>query len=80
MTHYLKRTINNMLAYRKSNSLGIIGYFDSNFVGCSDSKCFTLGYIYMMVGEYIKHTLVVSSTLTIKFVACYEASNHGFGL
>ena len=82
---YLKRTKGYMLTYQKSDILEIIGYSDSNFAGCQDSKCSTSGYIYMLVGGAIswkpaKHTLVASSTMATKFIACSEASNHGIWL
>ena len=31
---YLKRTKDFMLTYRRSDSLEVFGYFDSNFSGC----------------------------------------------
>ncbi|RDX72370.1 hypothetical protein CR513_48153, partial [Mucuna pruriens] len=42
------RTKRYMLTYQKSECLEIIGYFDSNFVGCQDNKRSTSGYIYML--------------------------------
>jgi len=45
---YLKRTKGYMLTYQKSENLEIIGYSDSDFVGCQDSKCSTSGYIFML--------------------------------
>ncbi|RDX90786.1 hypothetical protein CR513_27319, partial [Mucuna pruriens] len=65
-----------------SQGLEIIEYFDSDFAGCQDTKCSTSGYIYMMVGEAIswksvKQTIIALSTITVEFVACLKASNHG---
>ena len=40
---YLQRTKDFMLTYRKSDQLEIIGYSDSNFVGCQDSRRSTSG-------------------------------------
>ena len=82
---YLKRTKDYMLTYRRSDKLEIIGYFDSDFAGCQDSKRSTSGYIYMLAEGAIswksaKQTLVASSTMAAEFVACYEASNHGIWL
>ena len=79
--HYLQRTKDYMLTYRRSNSLEIIGYSNSDFAGCQDSKRSTLGYIYMLAGGAIswksaKQILIASSTMATKFIACYEASNH----
>ena len=71
-----------MLTYQKSENLEIIGYSDSDFAGCQDSERSTSGYIFMLVGGAIswksaKQTLIASSTMAAKFIACFEASNHG---
>ena len=50
---YLKRTKHHMLTYRRSDHLEIIGYSDSYFVGCQDSRKSTSGYIYMLAGGAI---------------------------
>jgi hypothetical protein len=39
----------------------------------------------MMTGDVVswrsaKHTLIASFTMTVEFIACYEASNHGVWL
>ena len=34
---YLKGTKDYMLMYRRTNSLEVVGYIDSNFAGCVDS-------------------------------------------
>ena len=82
---YLQRTKDYMLTYHKSSHLEIMGYSDSNFAGCLDNRRSTLGYIFMLTGEAIswksvKQTLIVSSTMKAKFIACYEPSNHGIWL
>nr|KYP59621.1 Retrovirus-related Pol polyprotein from transposon TNT 1-94 [Cajanus cajan] len=82
---YLKRTKGYMLTYQKSNSLEIIGYSDSDFAGCQDSKCSTFRYIFMLAGgaiswKFVKQTIIASSTMAAKFIACFEASNHGIWL
>jgi len=79
---YLQRTKNYMLTYKRSDQIEIIGYSDSDFAGCQDSRRSTLGYIYLLTGGAIswksaKQTLIASSTVAAEFVACYEASNHG---
>ena len=71
--------------YRRSDSLEIIGYFDSDFVGCQDSMKSTLGYIFLLTSgaiswKSIKQTLMALSTMVVEFVACYEASNHAIML
>ena len=71
-----------MLTYRRSGSLEIFEYSDSDFVGCQDRKLSTSGYVFMLAGGVIswrsaKRTLIASSTMVIEFIAFYEASNHG---
>ncbi|KAH9679437.1 hypothetical protein KPL71_026134 [Citrus sinensis] len=82
---YLQRTKEYMLTYRRSDQLEIIGYSDSDFVGCQDNRRSTSGYTYMLAGgaiswRSVKQTLVASSTMAAEFVACYEASNQGIWL
>ncbi|XP_057720090.1 secreted RxLR effector protein 161-like [Arachis stenosperma] len=79
---YLKRTKDYMLTYRRSENLEIIGYSDSDFVGCQDSRRSTLGCNFILAGGAIawksnKQTLVASSTMEAEYVACFEASKHG---
>ena len=50
---YLKRTKGYMFTYQKPENFKIIGYSDSHFVGCQDSKCSTFGYIFMLAGGAI---------------------------
>ena len=74
-----------MLTYRRSDILEIVGYFNSNFVGCLDSNKSMSGYIYTLAGgsiswKSVKQTLIASSTMEAKFIACFEASNHGIWL
>ena len=37
-----------MLTYRRTNNLEIIGYFDSDCVGCKDTRRFTSDYVFML--------------------------------
>ena len=81
----LKRTIEFMLTYRRLDSLEILRYSDYDFTGCQDSKRSTSSYVFMLVGGVIswrsvKQTLIASSTMVAKFIACYEAFNHGIWL
>ena len=66
-----------MLTYRRSDSLHIEGYTDSDYVG--DDRKSTSGYIFTLAGGAIswkssKQTVTTSSTMYIEFVACYEAT------
>ena len=49
----LKETKDFMLKYRKSDSLKIIGYSDSDFARCQNSKRSTSGYVFMLAGGVI---------------------------
>ena len=82
---YLQRTKDFMLTYKKLDQLEIIGYSDSYFAGCQDSRRSTSGYIYMLAGGAIswksaKQTLIASSTMAAEFITCFEASNNGIWL
>ncbi|KAL6326140.1 hypothetical protein AAG906_001015 [Vitis piasezkii] len=82
---YLQRTKDYMLTYRRSSHLEIVGYSDSDFTGCLNSRRSTSGYIFMLARgaiswKSVKQTLIASSTMEAEFIACYEASNHGIWL
>nr|KYP45579.1 Retrovirus-related Pol polyprotein from transposon TNT 1-94 [Cajanus cajan] len=68
-----------MLTYKRSNHLKVIGYSDSDFARCVDSRKSTLGYVFLLAGGAIswksaKQTVVASSTIEAEFVACFEAT------
>ena len=68
-----------MLTYRRSDSLHIEGYSDSDFAGDVDDRKFTSGYVFTLAGGAIswkssKQTITASPTMYAKFVACYEAT------
>jgi hypothetical protein len=68
-----------MLTYRRSDSLHIEGYSDSDFVRDVDNRKSTSGYVFTLVGRAIswksfKQTVIASSTMYVEFVACYEAT------
>ncbi|KAA0042350.1 Retrovirus-related Pol polyprotein from transposon TNT 1-94 [Cucumis melo var. makuwa] len=74
-----------MLTYRRSEVLEIIGYSDFDYAGCQDTLRSTSGYIFKLARGAVswksaKQTLMASSTMAAKFIACYEASNHGIWL
>ena len=50
---YLKGTRDHMLTYRRTDSLEVVGYSDSDFAGCVDSQKSTSGYIFMLVGRAV---------------------------
>ncbi|KAK8952136.1 hypothetical protein KSP39_PZI003213 [Platanthera zijinensis] len=78
---YLQKTKEYMLTYKRSEQIEIIGYSDSDFAGCQDSRKSTSGYVFMLAGGAVswkstKQSLIASSTMAAEFIACYEASNH----
>ena len=79
---YLQKTKDYMFTYRRSNHLEIMGYSDSDFIGCLDSRKSTSAYIFMLARgavswKSVKQTLIAFSTMEAEFIACYQASNHG---
>ena len=76
---YVRGTTGLMLTYRKSESLEIEGYSDSDFAGDVDDRKSTSGYIFTLAKGAIswkssKQSVTTSSTMYAEFVACYEAS------
>ena len=45
---YLQITKDLILTYKRSDHLKVTGYFDSDFVGCIDSRRSTFGYVFML--------------------------------
>ena len=77
--HYVRGTTSLMLTYRKSESLEIEGYLDSDFAGDVDDRKSMSGYIFTLAKGAIswkssKQSVTASSTMYAEFVACYEAS------
>jgi len=82
---YLQGTKDYMLIYRQTDNLDVIGYSDSNFAGCVDSRKSTSRYIFMMTGgaiswRSVKQTLTATSTMEAEFVSCFESTAHGVWL
>jgi hypothetical protein len=75
---YIQGTNGLMLTYERSDSLKIVAYSDSDFAGYLDTDRYTSGYVFKLAGGAIswssfKQTVMTSSTMDAKFVACYEA-------
>uniref|UniRef100_A0A2N9IIM3 Reverse transcriptase Ty1/copia-type domain-containing protein n=1 Tax=Fagus sylvatica TaxID=28930 RepID=A0A2N9IIM3_FAGSY len=82
---YLQGTKDFILTFRRSNSLEVIGYLDSDFAGCIDSRKSTFDYLFMLAKGAIswksaKQTIIASSTMEAEFVACFEVTVHGLWL
>ena len=68
-----------MLTYRRSDSLQVEGYSDSDFAGDIDDRKSTSGYVFTLAGGAIswkssKQSVTASSMMYAEFVACYEAT------
>ena len=78
---YLQGTKDLELTYRRTDTLKVIGFNDSNYAGYMDDKKSTSCYIFMMVKgvvswKSVKQTLTTSSTIEAEYVMCYEAICH----
>jgi hypothetical protein len=76
---YMQGTKDLILTYRRSDSLKIEGYSDSDFAGDVNDKNSTTGYIFTLAKGAIswknsKQTITASSTMYAEFVACYKAT------
>ena len=59
----------------------MVGYSDSDYAGCMDSRKSTFGYIFMLAKEAIswksaKESIIATFTMEAEFVACFEATVH----
>ncbi|RDX71088.1 hypothetical protein CR513_49601, partial [Mucuna pruriens] len=75
---YLQDTKDYMFTYRRSNHLEVIGYSDSDYAECVDSRKSIFGYIFLLVGRMVswkstKQSVIATSTMKTKFVMCFEA-------
>ena len=75
----------HMLTYRRSDHLEVIGYSDSDFAGCVDTRKSTFSYLFLLAGGAIswksaKQSVIAASTMEAEFVACFEATVHGLWL
>jgi hypothetical protein len=50
---YLQGTKDLMLTYRRSDTLEIVGYSDSDFTGCKDTEKSTSRYVFLLTGRAI---------------------------
>nr|CAN75760.1 hypothetical protein VITISV_037421 [Vitis vinifera] len=71
--------------YRRTSNLEVVGYSDSNFDGCVDSRKSTSGYIFILANgaiswRSVKQTLTATSIMEVGFISCFEATSHGIWL
>ena len=82
---YLQGTKDLMLTYQRTNTLEVVGFSYYDYVGYVDDKKSTSSYIFMMdegvvSWKSVKQTLIASSTMEAKYVACYEDTSHAIWL
>ncbi|KAL7147870.1 hypothetical protein ABFS83_06G138200 [Erythranthe nasuta] len=82
---YLQGTKDYMPTYKRSDQLEVIGYSDSDFAGCLDSRNSTSGFVFLLAGGAIswnseKQSIIASSTMEVEFVACFETLSHALWL
>ena len=68
-----------MLTYRRFDHLEVIGYLDSNFAQCADTRKSTLGYVLLLAKGVIswksaKKPIVATFIMEAEFVACFETT------
>jgi hypothetical protein len=76
---FLQGTKDYKLTYKHTNYLKVIGYSDSDFTGCVDTKNSTLGYIFLFIRECVswrstKQTNVAAFIMKAKLTTRYEAT------
>ena len=74
-----------MLMYRRTYSLEVIGYSDSDFATHVDFRKSISGYIFKLADGAIpwrsaKQTFTATSNMEVEFIFCFEASSHGVWL
>ena len=74
-----------MLMYRWTDNLKVVGYSDSDFAGCVDSRKSISEYVFIFVSGAVswrsnKQTLTTTSIMEAEFVSCFEATSHGVRL
>ncbi|RVW27457.1 Retrovirus-related Pol polyprotein from transposon TNT 1-94 [Vitis vinifera] len=82
---YLQGTKDYKLMYRRTSNLEVVGYSDSDFAGCVDSRKSTSGYIFILADgaiswRSVKQTMTATSTMEAEFISCFEATSHGVWL
>ncbi|KAM1171552.1 hypothetical protein ACFX2G_022259 [Malus domestica] len=74
---YLQKTKGYMFVYGKENSLKLIGFINSDLVDDRDERKSTSGYVFWLNEAVVswksaKQTIISTSTMEAKFVACFE--------
>ena len=76
---YLQGTKDHMLTYRRTSNLEVVGYSDSDYAGCKDTRKSTFDYLFLLADGAIswksgKQSVIATSTMEAEFIACFEAT------
>jgi hypothetical protein len=76
---YLKQTAGYALEFKKSESLELSGFCDSDWGGCEDSRRSTTGYVFLMGGAAVawnskRQSAVALSTCEAEYMAASQAA------
>ncbi|WVZ84206.1 hypothetical protein U9M48_031260 [Paspalum notatum var. saurae] len=82
---YLQGTKDMILTYRKTDALQFVGYADTDWAGCKDTKKSTSGYVFTLAGGAVswkscKQSIIASSTMYTEIIACFEATGQAMWL
>jgi hypothetical protein len=82
---YLKGTLDLGLEYSKKQSSDLLGYVDSDYAACLDTRKSTLGYVFMLNGAAVswsskKQKSVASSTVEAEYMAFHQATKEALWL
>jgi hypothetical protein len=72
------------LTFRHTNHLEVVGYSDSDFARCVDSRKSTLGYTFLLAVGAIslrsnKQTIVGTSTMEAEFIRAIRPLHRHYG-
>jgi len=83
---YIKRTLDYAIRYHAGAILDPVGYIDSDFAGCKNTRCSTEGNIFILAGgpvswETKRQDMIALSTVKAKFMVfswattCHDLAN-----
>lgn len=83
MYRYLATDPAKGIFYQKGGSLQVVGYVDSDWAGCKDTKRSTTGYVFMLAGGPIswvsqRQQTVSTSSAQAEYVAASDAAKEAY--
>ena len=74
-----------MLTYRMTDQLEMIGYSDTDYAGCLNSRKSIIDYIFLLTGGEVsqrstKQHTVTCSTMEAEYISYFEASSYALWL